>query len=128
MIMASMVVTVGACGALLLPAQQVHAADELKCGVLPSAICNKAKDPAAGGVKSSAIWDLLLLIVNIMTAGVAILAIGGIVYAAVLYTSAGPNQEQLKKAKNIILNTVIGIVAFALMYAFLQWIIPGGAF
>jgi archaellum component FlaF (FlaF/FlaG flagellin family) len=63
-----------------------------------------------------------------MTAGVAILAIIGIIYAAVLYTSAGPNQEQVKKAKDMLRNVVIGIIAFALMAALLQWLVPGGVF
>ena len=102
---------------------------ELKCGILPQSICKNADQPPSGNdVKNTATWGLLKLGVQIMTAGVAILAIAGIIYGSVLYISAGPNQEQVKKAKGIFLNVVIGIVAFAAMFGFLQWLIPGGVF
>jgi hypothetical protein len=70
----------------------------------------------------------LILVINILTAGVGIAAIGGIVYGAVLYTTAGGSQEQVKKAISIITNVVIGIVAYALMWALLNFLIPGGVF
>lgn len=99
------------------------------CSVLPQDICNAAGEkPQGGDVKNTAVWKLLLLVVNILTAGVAILAIGGIIYGAVLYTSAGDNQGQLAKAKDTIRNVIVGIVTFALMYSLLQWLIPGGVF
>lgn len=103
----------------------------LECGVLPSDICNGIegeKRTTSTNVKDSAVGKLLLAGVNIMTAGVAILAVGGIIYGAVMYTSAGPNQSQVAKAREILMNVVIGIVAFALMWALLQWLIPGGVF
>lgn len=80
------------------------------------------------GGSTNGVWALLLLIINIMTAGVGILAVGGIVYASVLWTTAEDKQDQVNKAKNMITNTVIGIVAFALMWSGLQFIIPGGVF
>jgi hypothetical protein len=104
----------------------VSSADALTCGVLPTSICDAADK--GGNVKGTGTWLLLKLGVQIMTAGVAILAIIGIIYAAVLYTSAGPNQEQVKKAKDMLRNVVIGIIAFALMAALLQWLVPGGVF
>lgn len=114
-------------GAIALPLVVQPHANALECGVLPTSICQNADKPATGGdVKTTATWGLLKLGVQIMTAGVAILAIIGIIYAAVLYTSAGPNQEQIKKAKDTIRNVVIGVVAFALMGALLQWLVPGG--
>ena len=66
--------------------------------------------------------------VNILTAGVALTAVAGIVYGAVLYVSAANSPEQVKKAKTILINVVIGVVTFALMYSLLQWLIPGGVF
>lgn len=106
-----------------------NAADEeLKCGVLPPSICGAAKKGDDKTVEDTGVWKLLLLVVNIMTAGAAIAAVGGIVYGAVMYTTAGGNQEQVKKARGIITNVVIGVVAFAAMYALLQWLVPGGIF
>ena len=63
-----------------------------------------------------------------MTAGVGVLALAGIVYGAVLYTSAGGSPEQIKKARTIFTNVVIGVLAFAGMYTLLQFIVPGGVF
>lgn len=74
------------------------------------------------------VWALLMIAINILTAGVFIAAIGGVVYGSILYTSAGGNQEQVKKARTILTNVVIGMVAFAMMFALLQWLIPGGLF
>ncbi len=116
-------------GSISFAVFNVTNANALECGVLPDSICaNAEKKPEGGQVRNSAVWQLLLAIVNIMTAGVAILAVGGIIYGAVLYTSAGPNQGQVAKAREILMNVVIGVVAFALMYSLLQWLIPGGVF
>lgn len=79
-------------------------------------------------VESSGVWGLLLFAINILTAGIGVLAVAGIVYGSILYTSAGGNPEQTKKAMGIISNVVIGIVAYALMYALLNFLIPGGLF
>jgi len=75
-----------------------------------------------------AIWTIILTIITVLTAGVGILAVGGIAYGAFLYTTSGDNSAQTSKAREIIRNVIIGLVAFAAMYAFLQFIIPGGVF
>lgn len=115
---------------MVAPVLMSTSANAIECSVLPRAICDAA-NPGEGNsqaTKDTAVWQLLILVVNILTAGVAILAIGGIIYGAVLYTSAGDNQGQLAKAKDVIRNVIIGIVAFAFMYSLLQWLIPGGVF
>lgn len=77
-------------------------------------------------VENTGVWGLLLLVINILTAGVGIAAVGGVVYGSILYASAGGAADQVKKAKEIITNVVIGLVAYALMYSLLNFIIPGG--
>jgi hypothetical protein len=59
---------------------------------------------------------------------VGVLGVAGIVYGAVLYTTAADKAEQTKKAIGIITNVVIGIIAYALMYLVLNFLIPGGIF
>lgn len=76
----------------------------------------------------NAIWSLLLIVVNVMAGLVGVAAIGGFVYAAILYTSAGDKSAQVTKAKETLANVVLGLVLFALMWAFLQFLIPGGVF
>jgi len=104
------------------PKGEVKCCGDAKVTILP---CN-----AKGGTdaKDSAIWQTLLLILNILTGGVGIAAVGGIVYGSILYTSAADNAAQTKKAIEIITNVVIGVVAYGVMYLVLNYIIPGGIF
>lgn len=112
---------------------------------ITSAECKSTATNCCGGVETSIIhcdqtggenatventgaWGILLLAINILTAGVGIAAIGGIVYGAILYTSAGGSPEQVKKAMTVITNVVIGVIAYALMFSGLNFLIPGGLF
>jgi hypothetical protein len=74
------------------------------------------------------IWGILELTLTILTAGVGVLAVGGIIYGAILYSSAGDNSGQVQKAKEIIRNVVIGLIVFLGMYTFISFLIPGGIF
>lgn len=100
----------------------------LECAALPKSICDAAEGKSGEGVSNTAIWKLLIWVLNIMIALVGLAATGAIIYAGILYSSAGGSAEMVAKAKKIIMNTVIGIVAFALMYLGLNWLIPGGIF
>lgn len=90
--------------------------------------CGGVKTSIINCTDSSGVWGILKVAINILTAGVGVLAVGGIVYGSVLYTSSGGSLEQVRKAKGILLNTVIGIAAYALMFSFLNYLIPGGLF
>ena len=72
------------------------------------------------------IEDILNMVLVVVTTGVGIAAVGSIVFAGVLYITARDNAAQVSKAKTMIMNTIIGIIAYILMWAFLEWIIPGG--
>lgn len=76
--------------------------------------------------EENGITFLLKLAVTIFTALVAIAAVGGIIYGAVLYTSSGGSADKTKKAREIITNTIIGIVCYALMFVVLNFLVPGG--
>lgn len=99
--------------------------DTPKCAILPSAFCEDAK---SGGtdVANSGVFKLLVWVLNIMTAGVGIAAVGALVYAGILYASAGGGSDQIVKSKKIITDTVIGIVVYALMFLVINWLVPGG--
>ena len=97
------------------------------CGGVETAII-KCDEDGSGGYENSGAWGILLVAINILTAGIGIVAVAGVVYASILYASAGGNPEQTKKAMGMITNIVIGVLAFALMYALLNFIIPGGLF
>jgi hypothetical protein len=100
----------------------------LTCGGVQTSIIECKQGADAKTAETSPIWGVMLIVLNIMTAGVGVLAVGGIVYGAILYASAGDKAEQTKKAISIITNVVIGIVAYGLMYVLLNFLVPGGVF
>jgi hypothetical protein len=105
---------------------------EICCGGTQTSIiggpaCSNVTD-GSDSAQESGIWAVLLLVLNIMTAGVGILGVGGIVYGAIMYSSASDKAEQTKKAMGIITNVVIGLIAYGLMYLILNFLIPGGIF
>lgn len=77
---------------------------------------------------STGLWGILILAINILSAAVGVAAVGGIIYGSILYASSGGNPENTKKARKLIFNTVLGLIMFALMFAFLNFLIPGGIF
>jgi len=101
----------------------------LTCGGVPTSIvsCEQAGGENAT-IEQTGVWGILLIAINILTGLVALAAVVGVVYGSVLYTSAGGNQEQVKKAMGIITNVVIGVIAYALMYSVSNFLIPGGIF
>ena len=121
----------GFVGVFLVSAIPVSAAT---CGGTETNIigCDQVKradnDPTPVSIKDNAIWGVLMLAINILTGGIGIAAIGGIVYGSVLWSSSGSSLEGVKKAKEIITNVVIGLVAWAAMYSLLNFFIPGGLF
>jgi len=100
------------------PTEEGVDACKVKTSIIP-VDCSKGGNP---------IWGLLLMAVNILTAGIGIVAIGGIVYASILWTTAEDKNAQIVKSKETIFNVVVGLVAFALLWAFLNFLIPGGVF
>ena len=98
------------------------------CGSIKTSIINCNPKPGATPVEGTAVWSLLLMVINILTAGVGIAAVGGIIYGSVMYTTSGGSPENVKKARTIITNVVIGIIAYAFMFTILNFITPGGLF
>lgn len=117
---------------LLVPvfivATQPSIASAAKCGGVDTSILSCGGKKEAKNVEDTGIWHILLLVLNIMTGGVAILAVGGFVYGAILYSTAEDKAAQVSEAKQTIFNVVVGLVLFAFMYALLQFLIPGGIF
>ncbi len=95
-------------------------------GVVTSVIsCNQT---GGDSIENTGVWGILLLVINILTAGIGIAAVGGVIYGSIMYASAGDDPGQVKTARTIITNVVVGLAAYALMYSFLNFIIPGGLF
>lgn len=67
-------------------------------------------------------------IVNFLSIGVGIIVIVMIIIGGVQYSLAGDSPDATSKAKAKITNALIALVAYLFIFAFLQWIIPGGLF
>ena len=66
--------------------------------------------------------DILNLVVDIFSVVVGILAVIGITIVGIQYLTAGGSEEKTRKAKRRMLEIVIGIVLYVLLYALLKWV------
>jgi hypothetical protein len=98
------------------------------------------KDPCDGAIfkldcvnqeedeKGNGIFDVLRIVLNVLTAGVGVAATLGIIVSALRYSQSRDNAEAMAGAKRMIINIVIGLVVWAMFFAFLQWLLPGDSF
>ena len=90
-------------------------ATDFNCAILPKELCDSAKsegtDKATGDVSKTGIFKLLTLV---------------FVYAGILYSSAGSDSNKVTQAKNLIAETAVGLLVYAVLFFVLNWLIPGG--
>lgn len=70
--------------------------------------------------------DYIVPAINILSGGAVALAAIFIVVAGIQYSAGRDNPQLVAGAKAKILNVLIGLIAYAFIYGFLQFIIPGG--
>jgi len=106
----------------------VGAEDAPSCSVLPQSVCSPSTQSNTSDVSQSSVFQIIIWILRIMTGAVGIAAVGALIYAGVLYSSSSGESAQVGKAKTIIKDTTIGLVAYGFMFIILNWLIPGGIF
>ena len=72
----------------------------------------------------ASIKKTLRLVVDIISMGIGILAVIGVIVSGLQYLTAGDSEEKTRKAKRRIVEIVIGIAIYVLMYAILTFLIP----
>lgn len=72
------------------------------------------------------IMDILKLVLDVLVYGLGVAAVLGVIIAAIMYLTARDNEAQVTKAKTRLYEVVIGLVAWAVMWAVLNWLVPGG--
>lgn len=82
--------------------------------------CAGAENGHGEGIKC-----VVLLVVNILSVLVGVVGVIGIVIVGIQYLTAGGNEEQTRKAKRRLFEIVIGLVAYVLIAALLNWLLPG---
>lgn len=68
---------------------------------------------------------LLKLILAVLVYGLGAAAVVGVIWAGILYLTARDNEQQVARAKMRLFEVAIGIVAWAVMFSVLNWLIPG---
>lgn len=96
--------------------------EQLDRGCVSTAILNNGCSCDDG--HGSSVKSVLRLVVDIMSIGVGILAVIGISISGVQYLTAGGNEEKTRKAKRRIIEIVIGVAVFVLIYAILYFLVP----
>lgn len=91
------------------------------CGGVPTSLikCSSAED-------GTAIFNVLAIALNVVTYGVGAAAILGVIITGYQYMSARDNVAQVAKAKNRLLQVVIGLAVWILFWGVLQFLLPGG--
>lgn len=112
-----------AVGVSVWAASAVSAADTPNCSILPQALCTSSDE---ADPKKSGITQIIIFVLNVLTAAVGVAALAAFVYAGVLYASAGDKSDQVTKAKDLMKDTVIGIIVYAAIYLGIMWLLPGG--
>ena len=74
--------------------------------------------------EGSGIKQLLSLIVTVLLYGIGAAAVVGVVWAGILYLTARDNEAQVAKAKPRLIEVAIGLIAWAMLFTILQWLIP----
>lgn len=78
------------------------------------------------GREGEGIYKILNVALQTLTYGVGILGVLGLVVVSIQYITAGGNEQQVAKAKERIVQIVIGLAIYAVMFTLLQWLLPGG--
>lgn len=65
-------------------------------------------------------------VVNLLAALIGVIVVGSIIAAGIQYSSAGGDPGKVAAAKGRIFNSLLALAGFIFLYAFLQWVIPGG--
>jgi hypothetical protein len=96
---------------------------------LPKYVANDCN--AEGGVLNSGncgIVKYLLIFINGLSAIVGVVIVLVIIVGGIQYAASADDPSRVSAAKKRILNAILGLVTFIFMYAFLQYIVPGGVF
>lgn len=103
---------------------------EVKCGTdqVPIGVAINGSNCIDKGstIEDNVIIVWLSSIIKFLTVGVGIAATGGVVYGGYLYLTAQGNSGKTQKGIITIINALIGIALYALAFAIINFLVPGG--
>jgi hypothetical protein len=84
-------------------------------------------DPAGNLTEGNCgIVKYLKTFINLLAGLVGVSVVAVLVFGGVQYSTSAGNPQAAAAAKKRISNAILALVTFALMYGFLQWVVPGG--
>lgn len=75
-----------------------------------------------------AIFSILRQVVQILTMGIGVVAVGAVAYGGILFATSGDRPDHIKKAREVWINVVIGLLLYGFFVALTEFLIPGGVF
>ena len=122
LVLASVAVLTGSTLAIIQP-QPVYASP------VPAATQVKAecKDDTLDK-NNCGIVGLLVTFINILAGLVGGIVVIMIIVGGIQYSTAGDDPQKVQGAKKKISNALLALFTFIFMFAFLQWVVPGGLF
>ncbi len=102
----------------IIPNQLVFASD----GIVETNFFGNIEDDNEG----CGVFMIINSVIDILSMGVAILGVIGVVIVGTTYLTAGGNEDKTRKAKHRMFEIVIGLAVYAILYAGVQWLLPGG--
>lgn len=90
------------------------------------------KDNSTAGLQNCVQKNPLIKDINdtitLLSGAIGVIVLIMIIVGGMQYMSAGGNAQKVTAAKGRITNAVLSLLALVFLYAFLQWVIPGGPF
>ncbi len=78
------------------------------------------------GTDNVGIRCLVVEVLKFLNIGVGLAVVGGIAAGGIMYATAEGNASKTQTGIKIIANAILGLVLYLLMFAILQFLIPGG--
>jgi hypothetical protein len=108
---------------------QVNPDPQKPCIPDPNAL-KSTQDPAnqtcTGGDCSGLIKKYVNPFIRLLSGLVGIIVVASVIFAGVQYSAAGGDPSKVVAARKRITNAIIALLAYLFMFAFLQWLLPGG--
>lgn len=86
-----------------------------------------------GGANTSATTNvglscLFITVINFMSVAVGLAVVGGVTVGGIMYSTSGGSPGKTQQGVKIIVNSLIGLVLWLMLWAIVQFLIPGGVF
>ncbi len=79
----------------------------------------------SGGCYSGGIFGILGIAIDVLTIGIGAAAVIGIIISGIQYATSSGDPAATTKAKNRLIEILIGILVYGLFYGLMRWLVPG---